>query len=107
MDSDHFPLTMTIRVKLKAPPPATRTIRIKYDKCTAEQRIDFNKKLKTVVDRNIDTPLESIPTPFWVEAGEIAKDTLPIIEAKKNRYPVSENVLALAEARDEALQPSG
>ena len=46
INTDHYPLTMTIRIKLKSQKKETRINRPKYDKATEEQRNHYDAELK-------------------------------------------------------------
>ena len=92
--TDHIALTVTISIKLKAQPKTVNQIRNKYEKCSTDTKWEFNNKLRK--------ECEGKEWKDWIR--EDVENTLPKIQAKRNKTEISEEVQDLLRDRGEALK---
>lgn len=80
MASDHFPLIVTVRIKLKAI-QSTMKHKQKFEKCSVQTMYDFNKRLKQRWAQCDTIGSQTVAT----TATELAKSVLPQTKAKNNK----------------------
>ena len=79
VDSDHFPMKFMLKVKLKANQRKEMNPRLKLEKCTVQQRYEFNRQLKNQLGENPDHEC------LAESAKEMANKVIPKIRARTSR----------------------
>ena len=112
--TDHYPVWIKFRMKLKAETTKKHKQRDKYDKCTEEQRGTTNDTMSNSLKRNRHK-WESKPYEGKAETAhkscrrlkealEEAADTLPKMPKKKRKVAFSKTTEQILQERQEAIE---
>ena len=93
IDSDHYPVIVEIRVKLKAIHVARRN-RPKYDICTETQRQHVNRRLRETLEETMSAGR------FLERLQMVAEEALPKLPKKEKQIPFSERTELILEQRE-------
>ena len=103
LDTDHYPLIATIRVKLKAKQQQERKRRAKYSECSQIQRFQYNKDIIKIIaqkkEENIEIDTKQIAE-ILTSAGN---KNIPKIYAKSDKIGISDKLYNLIMERGQAL----
>ena len=101
INTDHFPIVFKAKIKLKAVIAKDNRSRIKFQKCSVQQRYAYNAHLKNTLAQS-DNPIPSLPTVLSA-AKDAAQEEIPQLHAKRNQSGISSELLELIRQRGEAL----
>ena len=96
IDSDNFPLKATIKIRLKAVRNTSMSTILKFEKCSVEQRLEYNRNLKEKLFA--DSGLNR----FMEIAKDAAMDTVPMVAAKQNT-PTAGTGISIQQGRPSPL----
>ena len=96
INTDHYPVVATIRIKLKAVPSATQR-RKKYRECTPQEKEQLNNGMRQAITNTTLFETRSI-------LAETAKNNQPTLRGKIKHETISPQTLNLLEQRGQAIK---